>query len=267
VGELSRAADALTQPELVNGALAAFVAVCLGRRWWPQIAGSVAVVAGLAWVAAVAAPVDGGAVLALALAAAVAVVPADGLPAAQAVPVAGVVGVLAAGGVFAVVPDTERALGVLGAVMVSTVAVRRLDRRWLATVAVCLAWVAFVDGAPRGSAVAGALGCAALPALLAVWPGRPPPARTWTWAVMTAAAVGARHAGLRSAREPVALVVAAVVGSAVCARVAGLRSSTGEAAVLVALVVAAELAAVAVVRRRPGTTPRPPRGNLRPQPN
>jgi hypothetical protein len=266
VGDLSRAADALVRPELLHGALAALGALLAGRRWWPLLAGPVAVVAGLLWVAAVAGPVGTAAILALAVAAAVAAVPAGGLPAAQAVPVAGVVGVIAAAGVFAVVPDTEHALGVLGAVVVSAVAVRRLDRRWLAAVAVCLAWVAFVDGAPRGSAVAGALGCAALPALLAVWPGRPPPARTWSWAVLTAAVAGASDAWLRSAREPVALVVAAVAGSAVCARVAGLRSSTGEAAVLVAVVVAAELATVAVVRRRPRTTPRPPRRNLRRRP-
>jgi len=226
VGELARAADALLRPGLAHGLIAATLAVLAGRWWWPTVAGSVAVVVGLAWVAAVAAPapVGGAAVVALVLPAAAAVVLAGAAPPARMVPAAGAVGVVAALGVFAVVPDTERALALLGAVVVSAVAVRRLDRRWLATVALAAAWVAVVDGDPRGSAIAGGLGCAALPGLLAVWPDPPSSAHRRRWAV----------------------VALALAGTALCSRVAGRRSSTLEAVAMVVLVVAT----LAFVRQR-----------------
>jgi hypothetical protein len=73
--------------------------------------------------------------------------------------------VISAAGVYLTTPDTERAIQ-FGVVMVLVALVSLyIPPAWQADIAapalLLLAWVAATDGAPRASAVVGALGCAA----------------------------------------------------------------------------------------------------------
>ena len=79
------------------------------------------------------------------------------------------ISMVAAASVYTCVPDTERALIVLGAIVGSGLCALRFHWPWGAATAVstvALAWVAVVDGSARSSAVVGALGVVAIHQLL-----------------------------------------------------------------------------------------------------